>query len=97
MQQPVAHDIGPHAAGCWQVPLMQSWPRGHWLHMPPAVPHATVVCCDGVTQKPRAQQPVQVPGPQAAITHAPLTHCSPMPHRMHVAPLAPHASGESPG
>ena len=75
---------------------MQSWPRGQLVHMLPERPHAIVDCIDGVMQVPRPQQPVQVPGPQAATTQPPFTHCSPMPQRVHMAPVEPHAKGESP-
>jgi hypothetical protein len=47
-------------------------------------------------QKLLVQHPEQDIGPQAAITHAPLTHCSPKPQVWQVPMFAPHASGESP-
>lgn len=96
MQQPDAHVIGPQPIACWHEPLMQSWPRGQLVHIAPPVPQAIVEPIEGVTQVPRAQQPVQVPGPQAATTQLPFTHCSPLPQRVHMPPVAPHANGESP-
>ena len=90
-QQPEAHVIGPHGCACWHVPLTQSWPLGQRLHMLPPRPQVKLLWNAVVKHEFRgAQQPLQVPGPQAAITHAPLTHCSPKLQRMHWAPLAPH-------
>lgn len=75
---------------------MQSCPRGQLMHIEPERPHVPDDCVDGVTHVPRLQQPVQVPGPHAATMQLPFTHCWPMPQRVHMPPVAPHARGESP-
>ena len=79
------------------TPFVHRCPIGHAIHAAPFAPQPMFVCIDGVTQKfAGPQQPLHVPGPHAAVTHCPFTHCSPMPHRLHTPPVFPHASGESP-
>lgn len=75
---------------------MQSCPRGQLVHIEPPRPQAMVVPIEGVTHRPWPQHPVHVPGPHAATMQLPFTHCSPLPQRVHMPPVAPHASGESP-